>query len=83
MENNDETSLVSAGLLTVAKAAEFLSLSRSKIYQLMDAGTLVYCKIDGARRIPRASVLKLASESLSGRAQNADPAHAGSEGGAP
>jgi excisionase family DNA binding protein len=65
MEINDETSLVLGGLVTVAKAAEFLSLSRSKIYELMASGALRFCKIDGARRIPRASVLKLASESLS------------------
>ena len=45
--------LVSEGLLTVREAAEFLKLSRSRLYELMNAGELAYVKIGGSRRVPR------------------------------
>ena len=38
-------------LYRVAEAAEFLSLSRAKVYQLIGSGDLPSVKIDGARRI--------------------------------
>ena len=40
-----------SGLQPVSKAAAFLSLSRSKIYQLMDQGQLKYVKVGRARRV--------------------------------
>jgi excisionase family DNA binding protein len=44
-------------LATVAEAAKFLALSRSSLYELMDAGRLSYARIPGtgsrcSRRIP-------------------------------
>jgi excisionase family DNA binding protein len=56
--------LVSQGLVTVQEAAEFLGLSRSKIYQLMDQGRLPYAKIDSARRIPRQALNDFAAHHL-------------------
>jgi excisionase family DNA binding protein len=40
--------------------AAFLSLSRSKVYELMGDGTLPYRKIGKSRRIPRWAMLDLA-----------------------
>jgi excisionase family DNA binding protein len=41
------------GLVNVAEAAKLLSLSRTKLYGLMDSGQLEYCRIGRARRITR------------------------------
>lgn len=53
-------------LLTVAHAADLLSLSRSTIYQLMDSGQLAYVKIGRTRRIARLSLSKLTKKSRTG-----------------
>jgi len=58
--------LVSEGLLTIREAAEFLKLSRSRVYELMNAGELVYAKIGRSRRVPRREVVELAARSLEG-----------------
>lgn len=39
-------------LLTVPEAAKALSISRSKLYELLASGALRSVRIDGARRIP-------------------------------
>jgi excisionase family DNA binding protein len=39
-------------LLTVPDAAEALSISRSKLYQLIASGAVTSIQIEGARRIP-------------------------------
>jgi len=61
---NDRDSLVADGLDTVAFAAEFLKLSRAKVYQLMDSQALAYCKIGRSRRIPRRALLRYAEKCL-------------------
>jgi excisionase family DNA binding protein len=66
VEGTDRTALVEDGLLTVSEAAEFLKLSRSKLYQLMDDGELAYSKIGCSRRIPRRAVVELAARNLQG-----------------
>lgn len=38
-------------LLTVREAADCLSLSRSKVYELIASGALPSVRVDGARRI--------------------------------
>ena len=63
---NECEALVTAGLLTVVKAAEFLSISRSKLYELMDNGELPFVKIGRSRRIPRQAVVELAARGLQG-----------------
>ena len=45
--------LVADGLLTVQECAQFLHLSRSKVYEMMDAGDLCHAKLGRSRRIPR------------------------------
>jgi excisionase family DNA binding protein len=39
-------------LLTVPEAAAALAISRSKLYQLLAAGTIASIRIDGSRRVP-------------------------------
>lgn len=39
-------------LLTVSEAAAALAISRSKLYELLTAGTVPSIRIDGSRRIP-------------------------------
>lgn len=56
-----------AGLRTVRSVAEFLAVSRSKIYQLMDAGELPYIKLGKSRRIRWSDVLKLVDENTVAR----------------
>ena len=62
----DSAELVADGLLTVRECGEFLHLSRSKIYELMDAGDLCYAKLGHSRRIPRRAVIELAARELRG-----------------
>ena len=63
------TELVADGLLTVQECAEFLHLSRSKVYELMDAGELCFTKLGRSRRIPRRAVIELAARGLRGGAR--------------
>lgn len=58
--------LVAAGLMSIPQVEEFLSLSRSKLYALMDRGTLPFVKVGRSRRIPRRAVLEFAAAHLSG-----------------
>jgi len=43
-------------LLTPAEAANALGIGRSKLYQLLRAGTVVSLRIGSCRRIPAASL---------------------------
>jgi excisionase family DNA binding protein len=60
--------LMSDGLTSVSEAGRFLGLSRTTLYELMDTGELPYCKIGGARRVPRRALVELAERALVGRA---------------
>jgi excisionase family DNA binding protein len=44
-------------LYRIAEVAEFLSLSRSKVYELLRAGVLPSVRIDSSRRIPGVDVM--------------------------
>jgi excisionase family DNA binding protein len=46
-------------LLTPEEAAEVLSVGRSKLYQLMSAGTLRSVRIDKSRRVPMSALVEL------------------------
>ncbi len=63
-KQTDRELLVSEGLASVKEAGKFLSLGRSKVYEEMNAGRLVSCKIGGARRIPWRALRFFASDSL-------------------
>jgi len=62
----DREEVVRDGLLSVPETGRFLSLSRSKVYLLMERGDLAYVKIGRARRIPRRAVIELAARNLTG-----------------
>jgi excisionase family DNA binding protein len=66
-ESASEVSLVGEGFAKVAEAVQFLGLSRAKIYQMMDAGDLVYAKFGKSRRIPRRALIELAERALVAR----------------
>ncbi len=57
---------IAEGLLTVQEAAQFLRVSRSKLYALMDAGELQFVKLGRSRRIPRRALIYLAASGLQG-----------------
>ncbi len=57
---------VAEGLLTVQEAAQFLRVSRSKLYDLMDNGELKFVKLGRSRRIPRRALIDLAASGLQG-----------------
>ena len=65
-EQIEGTELVADGLLTVREAAEFLRLSRSALYRLMDRGALPFVKLGRNRRIPRRALVELAARGLRG-----------------
>lgn len=67
--NIQETTAVVAldgGFLTVPQAARFLSVSRAKLYTMMDAGDLQYAKFGRCRRIPAQALREFAERSLVG-----------------
>jgi excisionase family DNA binding protein len=48
-----EPDLIGDGFDDVATSANFLQISRSKVYMLMESGELPYAKFGKCRRIPR------------------------------
>jgi excisionase family DNA binding protein len=48
----DQAGLLPRVLLTPAEAAQALGISRSKLYELLRAGTLESVRIDRLRRVP-------------------------------
>jgi excisionase family DNA binding protein len=57
--------MVVEGFCNVAEAGTFLSISRAKVYLLMDAGDLAYAKFGRSRRIPRRALHVYAAGCLS------------------
>jgi excisionase family DNA binding protein len=59
--------------LRVPEAADYLGVSRSKLYLMMDAGELAYVKLGKCRRIAHAALLDLV-------ARHTVTAHANTDG---
>ena len=57
--------LMMDGLDRVEEAGRFLKISRSRTYELMDAGELPFVKIGRSRRIPHRALVEFAARSLS------------------
>ena len=57
--------LVEGGLMSVAEAARFLSLSRATLYAWIKDGKLPSARIGHSRRSPRNAVPEIATKSLS------------------
>ena len=66
MTGSEQQALVADGLMTIKEAAEFLRLSRSSVYALMDHGELAFVKLGRSRRIPKRGVIELAARGLRG-----------------
>jgi excisionase family DNA binding protein len=58
--------LCADGLFTVAQATQFLGLSKTMLYQLMERGRLPYVRIGRSRRIPKRVLVQLAAAHLVG-----------------
>ena len=58
--------IVADGLMTISEAAEYLSISRSKLYEMMDDGELAYVKLGRCRRIERRELIDLVARELRG-----------------
>ena len=65
-DHDDAISLVDDGLMTIRQAGEWLQLSRSRLYELMDDGSLPSVRIGRSRRIPRIALVNLAERGLHG-----------------
>ena len=63
---SDKTAAGPSSLATVREVAAFLSLSRSKVYQMMDSGELPYIKLGKCRRVHWADVEALVGRSRIG-----------------
>lgn len=48
-----------SGLMRITEVAQYLNVSRSKVYQLMGEGELAWIKLGKVRRIPRTQLLQL------------------------
>jgi len=59
--------LPSDRLCPVGQVARYLSLSRSKVYQMMDAGELPYVKLGKSRRVRWEDVLQLVARNTVAR----------------
>jgi hypothetical protein len=64
MTDNEE--LVRDGLVTIEGAMEFLDISRTSLYRLINEGALPTVKLACARRVPRRALLQLAASHVVG-----------------
>jgi len=67
LQNNSPSAadgVVSEGFASVSQAADFLSVSRAKLYGLMDTGSIPWAKFGKSRRIPWAGLKAFAAKSM-------------------
>jgi excisionase family DNA binding protein len=64
MENTGEQALVADGCIKLDEAQRFLQVSRSTLYELMDAGELPYLRFGRNRRIPRRALIEFAQRAI-------------------
>jgi hypothetical protein len=57
----DSETMVREGLTTIEGAMEFLDISRTSLYRLINDGILPTVRLMGARRIPRRALIDLAA----------------------
>jgi excisionase family DNA binding protein len=68
-DQEERAALVADGLWTIPEAADFLRISRSRLYDLMNSGELAFVKLGRSRRLPRRAVVDLATRGLCGGAR--------------
>ncbi len=61
--------MVSNGLVTITEACRFLSIGKSKLYELMQSEDLPYVRIGGVRRLPRRALAEWVAERLVARSK--------------
>jgi excisionase family DNA binding protein len=59
-----ERELLGAGFVSVAEAARWLAISRSRMYELVKAGVLSHARISGKIVLPRAALCEYAAAAL-------------------
>jgi excisionase family DNA binding protein len=59
--------VLDAGFMSVPECADFLRVSRSKIYLMMGQGKLPFAKFGKSRRVPRRALMQLAQECMTAR----------------
>jgi excisionase family DNA binding protein len=57
-------SVLDDGFMSVPECADFLRVSRSSIYLMMEQGKLAFAKFGKSRRVPRRSLMQLAQECM-------------------
>lgn len=62
-----EDGLVQDGFTGVEGAREFLGVSRSTLYKLMDSGELPYAKFGKCRKVPRRALSEYAARHMVAR----------------
>lgn len=60
----DDQEMVKDGLMRISKAAKFLDISRSMMYQLLNSGEMRSVKIGRSRRIPIRFLYEFAEKRL-------------------
>ena len=65
-QNAEARTIVADGLMTVLEAAEYLSISRSKLYTMMNDGEVPFVKLGRCRRIQRRDFIDLVARELPG-----------------
>ncbi len=58
------TGLCDDGLMDIKRACEFLSVSRSKLYRLMDSREIAWTQLGGQRRIPKRGAVAYSEKNL-------------------
>jgi len=66
--DSSTAALCEDGLMSVIGAADWLSISLSKMYQLLSAGEIPYVRIGADRRIPKRALLEYTNSRLVQRA---------------
>jgi excisionase family DNA binding protein len=56
--------MVGDGMMTVEEARQFLRVSRSTMYELMDSGQIAYVRFGRNRRVPRRGLIEFATRGL-------------------
>jgi len=67
MKQNIVPEKLKEGLARISDACEFLAMSRSSVYKLMDSGELRFAKIGKSRRVAWEDLRSLVERCLVGR----------------
>lgn len=66
MEPDDREKVCREGAVSVAEACRLLGIKRTKLYAMMNALDIRYCKLGSRRVIPRAEITRTLAGALVG-----------------